>query len=277
MNIYLQHIVPHHTLTWIAKRLANCRWRFWKNWAIKRYIRDHNIDLSAALLENIEDYPDFNSFFTRRLKPDLRPIVQGKNEIACPVDGCISQIGTIKEDILFQAKGFYYSLNSLFGGQIEYADPFHNGKFATLYLSPKDYHRVHTPITGRLRATIYIPGRLFSVNQQAVRGIPNVFTRNERLICIFDTELGSMAVIFVGAMLVGGIQTVWPMNAFSRKIATQTYSDITLERGAELGRFNIGSTVILLFEKNVMNWANTLQEETQIKMGQLLATTKNIL
>jgi len=272
MNTFLQYIAPHHLLTRIVKHLAYCRWHWWKTWAIKRYIRIFQIDLHSALSENSDDYPNLNSFFTRQLKPEARPIVQGANQIACPVDGCISQIGRIENDTLIQAKGFYYSLSSLFGKLHEYANLFQNGKFATLYLSPKDYHRVHLPITGHLKTTIFVPGRLFSVNQKTVLNVPNLFSRNERLICIFETQIGPMAIILVGAMLIGTIQTVWASDLTARKIVVQQHSNIILERGAELGQFNMGSTVIVLFPKNKINWVENLRDETRLQMGQLIAT-----
>ena len=272
MNYLLQYIIPHHALTRIVRGLAHCRWHWWKTWAIKYYIRRFQIDLTAAQLENIEDYPDVNSFFIRRLKSELRPIVQGNDQIACPVDGCVSQIGNIEQDILFQAKGFNFSLSSLFAGFSEQANLFLQGKFTTLYLAPQNYHRIHMPMTGQLRTTIYVPGRLFSVNRSSVSAIPNLFSRNERLICLFDTEAGPMAVILVGAMLIGTIHTVWPREPDSRKITIQHYSNIILECGAELGQFHMGSTVLVLFGKNAVDWTANLKEDSPVQMGQLLAT-----
>lgn len=268
----LQYIAPHHFLTWIVHCLAHSRVTWFKNWAIKNYIRVFNVDLASALIQNPEDYPTLSSFFTRQLKPESRPIVQGSDQIACPVDGSVSQIGSIKKDILIQAKGFDYSLESLFAGNSKLANLFSDGKFATLYLSPKDYHRVHMPVTGHLKTTIFVPGRLFSVNQRSTNGIPNLFSRNERLICLFDTEIGPMTVILVGALLVGTMETVWQSNTKARTIIETQHNNITLQKGVELGRFNMGSTVIVLFAKDKMAWTENLKEESPLKMGQLLAT-----
>jgi len=274
LKIILQHIVPQHALSWLAKVLCECRWHWWKNWQINFLINRYGADLQAAKLENIEDYPTFNSFFTRELKPELRPIVQGHNQIACPVDGTVSQIGKIKQDTLLQAKGFYFTLSALLGGSKTHANTFSNGSFTTLYLAPKDYHRIHMPFTGTLRETIYIPGKLFSVNQLTTEHIPQLFARNERLVCLFDTAMGSMAVILVGAMLVGNIQTVWSSEEpHAKNIKSTLYPDtIKIERGAELGHFKMGSTVIVLFEKDKAEWSDLLQASTTVKMGQLLGT-----
>jgi phosphatidylserine decarboxylase len=273
-NVLIQYCCPQHLLTKAAGLLAECRWIWFKNWAIKRLIRKYHVNASEALSENLADYATFNSFFTRKLKPELRPIAAGAEQIASPADGCVSQIGNIKEDTLFQAKGFYYSANTLLGGSEERARSFYNGKFATIYLAPKDYHRVHIPLSGTLRETIYIPGELFSVNQYTARAVPNLFARNERLVCLFDTEAGPMAVILVGAMLVGHIETAWPMKpAVGKKISTERYSSpIHLKKGEELGLFKMGSTVIMLFGKDQIAWNPALQENSVVKMGAEIGT-----
>jgi phosphatidylserine decarboxylase len=267
-NVLIQYCCPQHLLTKATGLLANCRWKWFKNWAIKRLITKYHVDLHEALSENLEDYPSFNSFFTRKLKPELRPIAQGNQQVTSPADGCVSQIGHIQEDTIFQAKGFYYSTTSLLGGSEELARNFKNGEFATIYLAPRDYHRVHMPLPGTLRETIYIPGDLFSVNQFTTHAVPNLFTRNERLVCLFDSAVGPMAVILVGAMLVGNIQTVWPMQHSRKTISTERYSsEIHLDKGQELGFFTMGSTVILLFGENKLNWNQELQENKLVKMG----------
>lgn len=275
LNILFQHIAPQRGLAWLSKKLCECRWLWWKNWQINFLMTRYGADLQAATLTHLEDYPTFNSFFTRKLKPELRPIVQGKNEIACPVDGTVSQIGKIQQGILLQAKGFDFTLMSLLGGSQTHATLFAEGSFATLYLAPKDYHRIHMPFAGILRETIYIPGKLFSVNQLTTQHIPQLFSRNERLVCLFDTEVGAMAVILVGAMLVGNIQTVWSEDApHGKNIKSTLYSgSIKLDRGAELGYFKMGSTVIVLFEKDRTKWSTLLESSTTVKMGQLLGTT----
>lgn len=275
LNIWIQYCVPQHTLSRLTGLLGECRWKWFKNWAIKRLIRKYHVNLSEAVSTNLDDYPNFNSFFTRHLKPELRPIAKDPNHLVSPADGCISQIGHIDKDRIFQAKNYHYSLTTLLGGSPELANFFNNGNFATIYLAPKDYHRVHMPFAGTLKETIYIPGQLFSVNQYTTSAVPNLFARNERLVCIFDTTAGPMAVILVGAMLVGNIQTVWPMPNPSKKITTQHYQNgIHLERGAELGFFKMGSTVIVLFAKDKMEWLATLQANNTVQMGQSLGETR---
>jgi phosphatidylserine decarboxylase len=275
LHLLLQYLAPQHALSRFMGCLADCRIPWWKNWAIRRFIRKYGIDLTAVRSTNLDDYPNFNSFFTRFLKAEARPIVQAPNQIACPVDGSISQIGKIEQDSLLQAKGAYFKVDELLGGHPDLAKLFHHGHFATFYLAPKDYHRVHMPLTGQLHTTIYIPGKLFSVNQETVRSVPHLFARNERLVCLFDTAMGPMAVILVGAMLVGHIQTVWCDHFSSKHIAVKSYPEkMQLERGAELGHFRMGSTVIILFGKEMMTWLATLGENATVKMGELLGTTR---
>lgn len=273
LSVFLQSIAPQHLISRLIGLLAECRWVTLKNGLIKNFIKIYNVDVCAALSENINDYPNFNSFFIRQLKPELRPIVQKPNEIACPVDGAISQIGNIEKDSLIQAKGFYFSLLTLLGRSEKLAQLFYDGKFATLYLSPKDYHRVHMPLSGKLRETIYVPGKLFSVNTHSTQSVPNLFARNERLICIFETAIGPMAIILVGAMCVSSIHTVWDPSPQPRKLKFISYAEnkneIYLERGEELGYFKMGSTVIVLFPKNKIDWAPPLNEDSIVRMGQL--------
>jgi phosphatidylserine decarboxylase len=268
-NVLIQYCCPQHFITKITGWLAECRFKWFKNWAIKRLIRKYHVNITEALSDNLDDYPNFNSFFTRRLKPELRPITAGTQDIASPADGCVSQIGEIHDDTILQAKGFNYSARTLLGGSHELAQRFLGGKFATIYLAPKDYHRVHMPLTGKLRETTYIPGDLFSVNKITAETVPNLFARNERLVSIFDTSSGPMAIILVGAMLVGHIETVWPMQHSRKKISTERYStEIELQRGAELGLFKIGSTVIVLFGKDQIKWNSQLQAGSLVKMGE---------
>ncbi len=272
----IQYLAPQRTLTRLAGWLGSRRWSWLKNWQIRYFIKRYQVDLTAALSSNIADYPDFNSFFTRQLKPGLRPIAEEPEAIISPADGCISQIGNIEKDRLFQAKGFDFSLSALLGGQEQLADEFHDGYFATIYLSPKDYHRVHMPMQGKLRETIYIPGKLFSVNQRTAEQVPQLFARNERLVCLFDTALGPMAVILVGAMLVGSINTAWGKPLPSRTIQHDRYpitgnNMIELARGAELGYFKLGSTAILLFPQGKIVWEPTAIANANIQMGQRLA------
>ncbi len=271
LKILPQYLVPQHAFTRLLGWMCECRWIPLKNWMINTFIHKYNVNMQEAIIENPADYPNFNLFFTRHLKPGLRPIAQGQTQIACPVDGSVSQIGKIYQDAIFQAKGFHYSLLTLLGGADTYAQLFTNGNFATLYLAPKDYHRIHMPLAGSLRETLYIPGSLFSVNPITTATIPNLFARNERLICIFDTEAGPLAMILVGAMLVGSIHTTWDTSPRTPQITKKTYSDVKLNKGDELGYFQLGSTVITLFSENKIQWNAAIQAEETIKMGQLLA------
>lgn len=274
-QILRQYLVPQHGLSRLLGRLTNCQQTRVKNWMINRFIRRYNVDMSCAIESNPEAYADFNSFFTRALKPEARPMVQAENAIICPVDGAVSQIGSLKQGRIIQAKGFTYDAVSLLGGSIERAAPFQFGKFATLYLAPKDYHRVHMPLAGELREMIYVPGKLFSVNTRTAEKIPNLFARNERVVAMFNTAVGPMAVVLVGAMLVASISTVWGgiVAPTKRREVNKTQyqpGEVSLERGAELGHFQLGSTVILLFGKNKMTWDANLQAGQAIQLGQSL-------
>ncbi|MDR3478995.1 MAG: archaetidylserine decarboxylase [Gammaproteobacteria bacterium] len=279
LQILPQYLAPQHLLTQLAGWLSVRKSLWFKNWQINHLINRYGVDINEAVLTDPADYPTFNSFFTRRLKPELRPIVTENDALASPADGTISQCGHIDNNLLFQAKGFHFTLENLLGGTEAEARPFVNGEFATIYLSPKDYHRVHMPFTGVLRETVFIPGRLFSVNQHTAQNVPNLFARNERLVCLFETEVGSMAVIFVGAMLVGSINTVWGGKIHANQITRQSFptsSDqaIKIERGAEIGHFEMGSTVILLLPQGAVQWPATLKENSLVKMGQFLGKMK---
>lgn len=273
-----QHISPHYALNQLMYTLTRARYARWKNWQIRWFIKRYQVDMSIALEQNPFIHPDFNTFFTRALKPGARPIVNGSHDIACPVDGAVSQAGTIRNERIFQAKGQDYSLETLLGGSAQRAVPFMDGTYATLYLSPRDYHRIHMPLTGRLLETIYLPGRLFSVNPRTTRCVPGLFARNERLVAIFDTAAGPMALILVGAMFVAGIETVWTGPIYPQVRKMQKFWDnradnIILPRGAEMGRFNMGSTVIVLFSgQRGVDLAPTIQPAAAVQMGQLLGT-----
>lgn len=271
-KIWRQYLVPQHAYTRLMGRLAECRWPWLKNWMINTFIRRYKVNMQEAVIENPADFPTFNQFFTRHLKPELRPIISGANQIACPVDGYTSQLGQIKRESLFQAKGHDYDLTSLLGGDKTLAEPFINGQFATLYLAPSNYHRIHMPISGSLRETIYVPGTLFSVNQLTAATVPNLFTRNERLVCLFDSEAGPMAIILVGAMIVGKIRTIWDTSPASKVLTRKTIRNVHLEKGEELGHFELGSTVIMLFGENKVSWKPDLHEEQAVKMGELFGT-----
>jgi phosphatidylserine decarboxylase len=233
--------------------------------------------MSEAQNPDPDTYTNFNSFFTRALRPEVRPIAQGSGQIACPNDGAISQLGIIEGERIFQAKGRSFSLVELLGGSEERARPYVGGSFATLYLSPGDYHRYHMPLAGRLIETVYIPGRLFSVAHDFTESVPNLFARNERVACLFETEAGPMAIVLVGAMFVGSIETVWAGEITpprGRGIEVRNYdtgTPVRLGRGDELGRFNMGgSTVIVLFRRNCIKWQTGLVAESRVKLGQLL-------
>ncbi len=269
-NVYLQYLLPQHALSTLAGRLANIRTPGIKNWMINKFIHDYHIDMLEATEPSIDAYATFNDFFIRRLKPELRPIADQASHIASPADGSIAQSGTIHGHQLLQAKGMYYTLHTLLGGDTEAVSQFTDGSYATIYLAPHNYHRVHMPLAGKLEKTIYIPGRLFSVNIMTSSIIPNLYARNERLICLFSTSAGPMAIILVGAMIVGSIKTVWmdaPVRA--NQIITTSFTDkIMLEKGAELGHFNLGSTVIVLFGKNQAAWSPQLQAGKTIQYGE---------
>jgi phosphatidylserine decarboxylase len=249
---------------------------FVKNTFIKNFAAKYQVNMAEALEENPLAYKSFNDFFTRALKPNARPIAADSKAIISPADGAISQIGAITADKIFQAKGHDYSVTTLLGGDEQRAAAFVGGQFATVYLSPKDYHRVHMPFTGKLTQMIYVPGDLFSVNTTTAENVPNLFARNERVVCLFDTEVGQMAVVLVGAMIVAGIATSWAGNLApqGKNIVTTNYDgSLTLKKGDELGRFYLGSTAIVLFGANIMQWRDNLTATTPVRMGEAMGQT----
>jgi phosphatidylserine decarboxylase len=272
ISVFLQRITPQHLLTRLIGWLADVRAPWFKNLFIACFIKKYRINMKEAAIEDYRAYPTFNEFFIRKLKPELRPITQEATTIISPADGAISQIGKITQNQLLQAKGHYFDLESLLGGNAELAHSFYDGNFATIYLAPHNYHRVHMPLDGKLVQTIYVPGKLFSVNQQTAEQIPQLFSRNERLICVFESDAGRFALIFVGAMIVGSIQTIWMDNPIRNdEVLTESFMyPIPLTKGAEVGHFKLGSTVILLFEKDRLKWQQNLQANSEIQMGQLL-------
>ncbi len=273
-----QYLVPHHLVSRTMGLLADSRAPEIKNAMISRFVRRYRVDMSEALVEDPRAYASFNDFFTRALKPDARPLDDDESNIVSPADGAISQLGPIQAGRIFQAKGHRFGLNALLGGDAERAAPFEGGDFATIYLSPRDYHRVHMPVTGTLREMIHIPGRLFSVNPLTASHVPELFARNERVACIFDTEYGPMALVLVGAMIVASIETVWAglVTPHKRQVRSLRYDSqarqpITLARGAEMGRFKLGSTVIVLFGPRRIRWLDTPSVRGPIRMGETLA------
>ncbi len=275
--IGLQYLVPQHALSRAAGWLASSETPFIKNTFIKWFAKRYNVDMSLAQQENPLEYRSFNDFFTRALKPDARPLDTNPHSLVWPADGAVSQLGKIVNGRIFQAKGQDYSAAELLGGDEQLAAEFAGGEFATVYLSPRDYHRVHMPYGGKLRCMVSVPGELFSVNSITAENVPRLFARNERVVAIFDTDIGPMAVVLVGAMIVAGIETVWDgvVAPFaSREIATShyPYQNIQLEKGAEMGRFKLGSTAIILFAKDKMRWDNRYQAGTPTKMGEVMGT-----
>ncbi len=274
LKVLPQYFVPHHLLSRTVGYLADSRWPLVKNAMIDFFLNRYGINMSEAQEEDAFAYPTFNEFFTRALKPELRPI--DKEHIVCPADGVISQLGKIDESRIFQAKGHHFTLQQLLGGCEERAKPFINGQFATVYLSPKDYHRVHMPLQGSLKEMIYVPGRLFSVNNLTASQVPGLFARNERVVCLFDTALGPMAVILVGAMIVASVETVWAglVTPPKRELKVFNYQpkkeSITLDVGAEMGRFKLGSTAIVLLGEGTARWDDSLTAGSAVTMGQRL-------
>jgi phosphatidylserine decarboxylase len=254
---------------------THCENQTWKNLMISQIIKLYGVNMAEAQQQDINAYCSFNHFFTRPLKEGVRPITELKNGIACPADGAVSQAGLITEGDIFQAKGKTFTVTDLLGGDPQRAAPFNNGLFTTIYLSPKDYHRLHIPVTGRLKEMVHIPGRLFSVNAATANSVPRLFARNERVACIFDTEIGEMALVLVGAIFVSSVETVWHGVVTPPTISdvrSWSYADNApvLEKGAEMGRFNMGSTIIVLFEKDKAQWQADFVAGKSVKMGELI-------
>ncbi len=273
-----QALLPQRLLTRLTYRVARLRTPWVKDALIRAFARHFRVNLDEALASDPRAYADFNAFFTRALKPGARPLAPGDRVICCPVDGAVSQFGSAEADTLFQAKGRDFSLTALLGGDPERARPFLGGSFATLYLSPRDYHRIHMPLAGRLRDMVHIPGRLFSVSPLTTRMAANLFARNERVVTLFDTPAGPVAVVLVGAINVASIETVWagaitpPLGKAIRHWSYPQQGDgaVRLDKGAELGRFNMGSTVILLFGPGAVRWEPPLRAGIAVRMGQRL-------
>lgn len=272
--IWGQYIAPQRLISRIAGWLANSHISWIKNSFIRWFVKTYDVDMSQAIEENPTAYYCFNDFFTRALKPEARPICALTHSIVCPTDGVISQIGDVEQGRIFQAKGQDFSLLELLGGKRQLAETFMGGTFANVYLSPRDYHRVHMPLRGTLQTMIHVPGDLFSVNKTTAAGVPRLFARNERVICVFDTEAGPMALVLVGAMIVASIATVWAgqITPPGRQVHIQQYNQrqpVVLEKGAEMGRFYLGSTVLVLFGAQRARWAG-FYSDTLVSMGQSL-------
>ncbi|MBN8769841.1 MAG: phosphatidylserine decarboxylase [Stenotrophomonas nitritireducens] len=274
----LTHALPHRLLSSMARALAYSRNPRVSRWLIDTVTRKFDVNLAEAADPDPRSYASFNAFFTRALKPGARVADADPRALLMPADGRISQLGPIEDGRIFQAKGQSFTAAELLGDARD-AEPFADGLFATVYLSPRDYHRVHMPWTGTLRETVHVPGRLFSVGPDAVANVPRLFARNERLVCHFDTDFGPMVQVMVGALLVSGVETVWSgeeIPAYGDRITRKDWrgKGITLERFAEMARFNYGSTVIVLLPPGVAEFDPALMAESPVRLGQLLARLK---
>lgn len=280
ITVLLQYVLPKQAITALAGKLANLKAGKLTTAVIGWFVKRYNVNMTEATEPNISTYKTFNDFFTRQLKADARPIAHA--DFICPVDGAISQLGNIQADQIFQAKGHSYSTRALLGGDKNLAKKFENGHFACLYLSPKDYHRIHMPCDGTLKNMTYVPGALFSVNPTTAQGVPGLFARNERVVCEFySAEHGSFIMVLVGATIVGSMATSWHdgENGIvnpprTRNIRIWSYQDqnISLKQGDEMGKFLLGSTVVMLFEKDTLRFNEVLGAERTIKLGEIMAT-----
>jgi phosphatidylserine decarboxylase len=269
--VWLQYLLPQHPLSRLILAATRVRTVWFKNWTIRSFLKLYRVDMTEAAESDPYRYGSFNEFFTRALKDGARPIA-GDAAIASPVDGCVSEAGTVDGDRLLQAKGRQYRLTALLAAQ-PWASRFEGGSYATIYLAPFNYHRVHMPLRGELKETVYVPGRLFSVNAATAQQVPGLFARNERILTLFDSGVGQFALVLVGALNVGSMATVWAgdITPAARRVVTRVPGPrITLEKGAELGRFNMGSTVILLFEPNRVRWHPQVHAGSAVRLGQSL-------
>ncbi|MBS0569816.1 MAG: phosphatidylserine decarboxylase [Proteobacteria bacterium] len=269
--VLVQYALPHRALSRLVYWATRWTWRPWKDFLIGHVLKAYRVDMSEAEQPDPFDYPTFNAFFTRALRADARPLPDDPRAMICPADGRISQFGTIRDGRIFQAKGHAFSAADLLGDAAA-AAPYADGRFVTIYLSPRDYHRVHAPLAGTLRETVHIPGRLFSVAPFTVDAVPRLFARNERLVCHFEGAHGPFVVVMVGAMLVSGVETVWSgveIPPYASAVVRKDWreKDIRLDRGAELARFNMGSTVILLLPSGTAEFDNRLSVQMPTEMG----------
>ncbi|MBP8183968.1 MAG: phosphatidylserine decarboxylase [Rhodoferax sp.] len=269
-----QYLIPKQALTALAGKFANARAGNTTTAVIRWFVNRYQVNMAEADNPDIASYATFNDFFTRALKPGARPLAQA--DWVCPVDGAISQFGAIARDQIFQAKGHHYSTTALVGGDAVLAAQFQDGHFATIYLSPRDYHRIHMPCDGALKRMIYVPGDLFSVNPTTARGVPGLFARNERVVCVFDTAHGPMVLSLVGATIVGSMATVWHGQVNPPRpgrLWEKSYENgaVTLRQGEEMGRFMLGSTVVLLFPKSAMAFNGQWQPATPVRLGEVMA------
>jgi len=270
-----QYLMPKQAMTWLAHVIASAAMGSLTTGIIRRFVARYQVNMAEAANPDIASYPTFNDFFTRALKQGARPLAAA--DLICPVDGAISQFGAIDRDQIFQAKGHSYSTTALVGGDAALAAQFGDGHFATLYLSPRDYHRIHMPCSGRLTRMIHVPGDLFSVNPTTARGVPGLFARNERVVCVFEGEHGPWVLVLVGATIVGSMATVWhgqvnPPRPGHLRDWSYADQDIRLEKGAEMGRFLLGSTVVMLFPKGDLRFNAGWQPGGAIRLGEAMAS-----
>ena len=274
LAVLLQYLLPKSAITRAAGSVASSRGGAMTTRLIRWFVARYGVDMSEAAEPDVAAYPSFNDFFTRALRPGARPLAQA--DLVCPVDGAISQFGRIRGDTIFQAKGHDYDTRALLGGDAELAARFTDGYFATLYLSPKDYHRIHMPCAGRLRRMVHVPGELFSVNPTTARGVPGLFARNERVVCVFDGEAGPFVMVLVGATIVGSMATVWhgvvnPPRPGTVREWRYDEAAVELVQGAEMGRFLLGSTVVLLFPDGGLQFNPAWMPGGAIRMGEMMA------
>jgi len=270
-----QYILPKQALTVFAGKIAGAQAGHLTTRLIRWFVARYEVNMAEAANSDIASYQSFNEFFSRPLRDGARPLA--KADFICPVDGVISQFGAIERDQIFQAKGYHYSTTALVGGDAELAAKFQDGSFATLYLSPKDYHRIHMPCDGKLTRMIYVPGELFSVNPTTARGVPGLFARNERVVCVFESKQGPLILVLVGATIVGSMATVWhgivnpPRTGQVREWQYQN-QPLMLKKGEEMGRFLLGSTVVLLFPKNTLTFNPDWSPARAVKMGEMMGS-----
>ncbi len=274
LKIAAQYLLPKHAVSRLVGYLAAAEAGALTTFIIKAFIKRFNVDMSEAVIEDPAAYKTFNAFFTRTLKDGLRPVVDAETAVALPVDGAVSQLGDIQYGRIIQAKRHDFSARELLGGDKDLSDQFQDGKFATIYLSPRDYHRIHMPLDGELQSMVYIPGDLFSVNPLTAQNVPNLFARNERVACIFKTPYGPMALVLVGATIVASIETVWsgtvtpPAGKAIKRWDFHGNTPITLKKGEEMGLFKLGSTVVCLFAPGMMTFNESLSPATPTRMGE---------
>lgn len=277
LAVQLQYLLPKLAITRFAGFVAGARWGPITTWIIRRFVRRYGVNMAEAVQSDPAAYPSFNEFFTRALRPEARPLADAA--FVCPVDGAISQLGQVSGDRIFQAKGHHYDTRALLGGDVALAQAFRGGDFATIYLSPRDYHRIHMPAAATLRRMLHVPGELFSVNPATAAGVPGLFARNERVVCLFDMPVGDrvvpFAMVLVGATIVGSMATVWhgvvnPPRPGTVREWHYTDAPVHLDKGAEMGRFLLGSTVVMLWPKDTIAFSPDWVAARPVRLGEAM-------